>query len=370
MIIKVVYKMNRRILPTSSFIKRYLKANKVSQRDLHLASGYSEKQISLIMHDKTPVTRKFAHALSECVPGLDEDYILNYSNKYQEQLKNDEKYLIKNNYKKNSKILRLNQAFKNITADPVEQTSILLETFNKDNLDEVVSTFGKKQKNVPCVVFSKDQSKVTDSDNVVVDIWTKIIVNQLSLFEENRKFVGVEKAKKIMEENKDLLSTTDSSELIQNISYICEQCGIHVAFCHAAPTSYIRGLSFSSNGQIYIVLTDRFKKIEYVVFAFVHEIMHILNGDIKTDGESIRVIDIEGERTTDILASNYLINENLFNSIIRNTNHEIEDLYRIARESNVSIGIVVSKYQHDTNDYQKFWQYLNTFTIQRDLFGN
>lgn len=360
--------MDRRILPTSSFIKRYLKANKISQYDLHLASGYSEKQISLIMHDKVPVTRKFAQALSECIPGLDEEYILNYSNKYQEQLRNDSDFLKKNNYSKHAKELKLNQVFKNVTSDPVEQTKILLEAYNQNNLDNIIPIINQQSRAMSPVVYSKDQSKVTDDDNVVVNIWTKVIINQLNLFEDNRQFVGAEKARQILSENKDLLSVTDSNDLIQNIEYICEECGIYVAFCRAAPTSYIRGLSFSSNGHIYIVLTDRFKKIEYVVFAFVHEMMHILNGDINSENEIIRITDIEAERKTDLEASNFLINDKTYNSILKNKQLEIEDLYKIARESNVSLGVVVLKYQHDTNEYQKFWQYLNSFSIQKDLF--
>lgn len=361
--------MNRRILPTSSFIKRYLKANNVSQRDLHLASGYSEKQISLIMHDKLPVTKKFAKALCKCIPGLDEDYVLNYSKKYQEQLKNDAEFLNKNNYAKNSKTLKLNQAFKNITSDPVEQTTILLDVFKKDNLNDVVSIINNNFANSICVAYSKDRSKVTDNDNVVVDIWTKIIINQLKLFEQDRVFVGTEKTKAILYENKDLLSTSDSYDLIKNIEYICEQCGIHVAFCHAAPTSYIRGLSCSHCGQIYVVLTDRFRKIEYVVFAFVHEMMHIISGDIKQDNDFIRIIDIEEECNIDKMASAFLINKHLF-KFYKNDNTKIDDLFKIAKESNTSIGIVVSKYQYDTKDYQSYWQYLNSFTIERDLFGN
>ena len=361
--------MNRRILPTSSFIKRYLKANNISQYDLHLASGYSEKQISLIMHDKAPVTRKFAHALSECIPGLDEEYVLNYANKYQEQLKKDSEFLEKNNYSKNAKQLCLSQAFKNITSDPVEQTSILLEAYEKDNLSEVVPAVNQQMNSGVAVAYSKDQSKVTDTDNVVVTIWTKIIMNQLNLFESKRQFAGVDKVRKILEDNKDLLSVTKSEDLIQNIEYICKECGIHVAFCHAAPTSYIRGLTFSSNGQIYIVLTDRFKKIEYVVFAFVHEMMHILNGDISVDNDAIKVVDLEEEHGIDLLASNYLINEDVYNKILKDKDVEVEDLFKVAKESSVGIGIVVSKYHYETKEYQKFWQYLNSFTIKNDLFG-
>ena len=139
-----------------------------------------------------------------------------------------------NNYKEVAKKLKFSHVFKHITSDPVEQTKIMLAAYSCSNLN-LIPEHIKTSNNNCQLIFSKDQSKIGDTDNLVVDIWTKAVMNQILLLEAKKNFVGKETVKNILYVNKDLLSTTNSSELISNIRYICDECGIHVAFTHAAP---------------------------------------------------------------------------------------------------------------------------------------
>lgn len=362
---------DRRIMPTSSFIKRYLKANNISQKDLSIASGYTEKQVSLIMNDEVEVSPRFARAIASCIQGLDADFIIRYAKKYKEQLENDKTFLSNNNYDKFSKCLFFNKVFKYISGDPVEQTNIILDSYGKNSLNEVWNYI--QQDNNLKLVYSKDQSKLTDRDNIVVKLWTKAVMNQIIDLEDDRVFAGREKVKEIFENNKDLLAVSNSEDLILNIEYICKKCGIYVGFSHTAPTTYIRGLSFSMNGKIFIVLTDRFKRVENVVFAFAHEMIHIIRGDIDDKVETIRFIDLDesDELDVDEEAAEYLVPKKIYEKYIGNKNAPIlSDLINISKESNTTIGLVVCKYHHESKDYSKFWQYLNEFKIDNDIFGN
>ena len=361
----------RRIMPTSCFIRRFLKANNISQRELAVLSGYTEKQISLIMNDEVEVTPRFAHAISSCIPGLDADFIIQYAKRYKAQLERDKSFLEQNNYKKFSKELCFNKVFKHISNDPVEQTSIVLDSYGLTTLHDV---WHYLETNQPIkVVYSKDQSKLNDKESVAVKLWTRAVMNQIIILDEDRIFVGREKVKQILRDNKDLFAVSNSEDLILNIEYICKKCGIHVAFSRSAPTTYIRGLSFSMNGQIFIVITDRFKRVENVIFAFIHEMMHIIKGDISIEQEEIRFIDINesDEKEIDEEAANYLIPNSIYKKHInKNIVPTISDLINVAKESNSTIGLVVSRYHHESEDYTKFWQYLNEFKIENDVFGN
>lgn len=361
----------RRIMPTGFFIKRYLKANNISQRDLAVASGYTEKQISLIINGEVDVSMRFASAISSCIPGLDADYILRYAKKYKEQTENDRLFLEKNEYKKISKELFFSKVFKHITSDPVEQTNIVLDSFGLSTLSDVWNFLEHDRDRH--VVFSRDYSKLSDKDNVVVKLWTQAVSNQILMIEDDRFFVGCEMVRKIIIDNKDLLAVSNSEDLILNIEYICEKCGIHIAFSHAAPATYIRGLSFSKDGQIFMVLTDRFKRVENVIFAFIHEMIHIIRGDISVDNEAIRCIELDDNSEMDIdkVAANFLIpNEIYYKFITDSKNVSIGDLVNIARAAGSTIGLVVNRYHHETKDYTKFWQYLNEFKIETDVFGD
>lgn len=364
--------MTRRIAPTSVFIKRYLIANNVSQRQLAVLTGYTEKQISLILNDKAPVTERFANEMSNAIKGIKADFILKYYNSYQEQLKRDKEFLDNNRYSAVSKQFNFKKVFKHITKDPVEQTQYIQEAFKIDNLNQLPNVLDNRHL-YTIAAFSKDTAKLNDKDNDIVTIWTKIVMDQILINKDKKKFVGGEKARSILIENKELLNVTDSNDLIMNIEYICDLCGIHVGFSKSAPTTYIKGLCFSMDGQLFIVLTDRYKKIESVVFAFVHEITHIIRGDVNIESDVIRYIDDseELEQEVDEEAFEFLIPQDIYKAYWRNKNQlTATDIFNIAKESRCSIGLVVSKIQHDTKDYACNWQKLSPFKIEQDMFGN
>lgn len=360
--------MNRRIQPTSSFIKRYISENNVSQKELAELTGYTEKQVSLILNGKLKVSERFAHALSIAIKGLKEDFILRYEETYQKQLLNDEVYLKLNNYKELYKKYYFSKIFKNITQDPVEQVNRILEAFDIDNLNNLSSSLLFLKNNC---LFSKDISK-TDYDSEVISIWTKIAMKELTIGEEPKKFVGREIARKILIENKELLNVSDSNDLITNLIYIADLCGVHLGFSKSAPTTYIRGLTFACDNQLFIILTDRFKKVEYVVYAFLHEMFHIINGDIEFNSTAIRVShetsDAEDKANFD--ARNFLVPDVVFNKIMDKKNISLSEIFSIAQESRSSNALVVARLHYETKDYTKFWQLLNNFKIEYDMFGN
>lgn len=363
--------MSIRIKPIGTVLKGYMVANNVSQRKLCELTGYQEKQVSLILNNKATVTPKFAKAFSNAVPGVSEDFVLDYYFAYKQQCESDKDFLEKNNYKENAKKYCFNKVFKKIDSDPVSQVKRVNEAFEIENLNKLdIRISNDKLFNE--VSFSKDASKSNNNDNEVVTIWTKIAMKQIMIGEEKRDFVGVKEAKRILEENKELLNVTDSSDLIVNIKYICKECGIHVGFSKSAPTTYIRGLSFSLGGQLFIILTDRFKRVEYVVFAFVHEIEHILNGDITIEKECIRYEDDrkEQEEKADTNARDFLINPDYYTLINDINSPKLLDIHCVAKKARCSIGIVITMIHYDTKNYQQYWQYLNPFRIDIDMFGN
>lgn len=360
--------MNRRIQPTSSLIKRYINANNVSQKELAELTGYTEKQVSLVLNGKLKVSDRFAHALSVAIKGLKEDFILRYEEAYQKQLLNDQVFLNANNYKELSKKYYFSKIFRNITQDPVEQVSLILEAFNLDNLKFLNEVLPSVKNNC---LFSKDISK-TNYDSEVISVWTKIAMKQLTIGEDAKRFIGKEATRKILEENKELLNVSNSSDLVTNLEYIADLCGIHLGFSKSAPTTYIKGLTFACDDQLFIILTDRFKKVEYVVYAFLHEMFHIINGDITPFSSTIRVSDESNdvEDKANIDATNFLIPADIFNKIKDKNNASLTDIFNIAQESKSSNGLVVARLHNETKDYTKFWQLLNNFKIEYDMFGN
>jgi len=348
-----------------------MEANRVSQKQLSNLTGYTEKQVSLILNDKSPVTTRFAQAIEKAVDGIKSEFILEYYRNYQEQLKRDKEYLDGNKYQQISKEFDFKKIFKMISADPVEQTQRILEALEINSLVDMPHII-KNQPIYNSAVFSKDASKLTTFDNKLLTIWAKLAMKQIMIGEARKKFVGRNDAISILKENKELLNVTDSFDLITNVKYICDLCGVHVGFSKTAPTTYVRGMSFSLDGQLFIILTDRFKKIEYVVFAFVHEMFHIINGDIGVDSETVRIMDElpNAEDFANVCAKNYLIPDEYYKLIEQKEKYGFSDIFRVAQLSHCSVGLVVSRLQHDKSDYTANWNLLNSFKIDSDIFGN
>lgn len=79
-----------RMVCTGRIIKDYLEARDVTQKQLHIRTGISERHISKVLHGHARLTEEFALKLEKVISGVPASYWLNYEAKYREQVARDE----------------------------------------------------------------------------------------------------------------------------------------------------------------------------------------------------------------------------------------------------------------------------------------
>lgn len=73
---------------------------------------------------------------------------------------------------------------------------------------------------------------------------------------------------------------SQSPEMIQSIPESLRQVGVKLVLVETFPRTKIDGIAFCLDGHPVIGLSIRLKRIDYFFFTLVHEIVHILHGDV------------------------------------------------------------------------------------------
>jgi len=348
-------KQNVRLVSPGTLIKDYLHDNGVTQTQLSEMIGYSEKQVSLILNDKSPITKAFANALEIKLPGTSSSFWLRYADKYAEQEAGDAEELKRENFRAWEKRFFLSKLFKkHPEISKLEQIETIKQATGVQNFDDVLVHRYVFAQNI---AFLRDESKCGQMNRDFLDIWFNLIVYFDALEGNNEKqcFKGKENLRDLLLNHKGLWKTTNSEQLVANVKFFGKLAGIHVIFCDSAPTAYVRGAAFPREGEIVVVLTNRFKTIEYVVFAFIHELVHILNGDVSTETNKADLIDENSidESATSGAAKDYFIKPEIYHEFFPycdGTNiapKGKELLITASKEQNVSLGMLVTFLQHD-----------------------
>jgi len=363
---------NIKLVNPGILIKDYLDANGVTQTQLAKLTGYSEKQISLILNDKSPLTKAFAEALEEELPGNSAAFWLRYAEKFQEQELKEASELNGLDYKAWDSKFHLAKLFKKMPfIGKTDQINLVKDAIGINSLNDKFSHRFVYDNNV---VFLRDESKCGKENREYLDLWLSVAVHLDSLRadSEKRMFVGKDALSSLLAKYKPLWQTTNSEQLIANISYFASAAGIRVILCNSAPLTYVRGATFPYKGEICIVLTNRFKTIEYVVFAFVHELMHITNGDVSLDKEHTEILDEGGigEAVISGVAKNYFVSPGRYKelrSLCKNSTlppRGKEMLFGIAREEKTTPGMLVTFLQHDKGiNYSSFRECIHPFYL-------
>lgn len=357
-----------RLVPTGRLIKEYMSANKVRQIDLARHSNFSEKQISLILTGKASLAEKVADSLSELIPGTSKEYWMNYDAKYWKQVKEEKREIKNTDYETINKRFSLSKLFGTQSYSKLRQLELIQEaTGSKD----IVSHYDSPNNGMLRPVFLKDNEKVSSD---FINIWIDLVLYFRYLAgEEEFAFKGIPALRELMESDlKRALYVTDSLSLERNLKHFCKAAGINLIFMKNVPTSYVRGMTFAKSGKIYIVLTDRFKSVEFTIFAFVHELEHILNGDITVEGNLVEILgqNIDCEERASQNALDFLLGGDLDEicKSVSSSNNISKTLFYWSNKEKVTPGVIVTILQHNqVIDYSSQRQFLNSYTCTPDF---
>jgi len=346
-------------------IKKYLAANGVSQIRLANLTGYSEKQISLILSDHRPVTDKFAEALEQAVPGTKKSFWLNYYQKYQKQVEEDDKILNALHYEDWAKKCSFDKLFAHAECSKLDRLDEVQHLIGSTSLNAVDSYNFAYQSPVS---FLREDTRRGAANQTLLNLWLGLTLASNTLEGESFNFIGSDALKEKLTYYKKMFMISDPHRLVQCIQFFAAECGIKVIFTDSAPTTYVRGAAFSDNGTICVLLTSRYKTVEYTLFAFVHELFHIISRDVSPDGRQAVISEQETDHEDKVssAAKEFFVNKKDYEDLlsgIKTKDYGVSDIFRLAQMNDTTPGMIVTFLQRDTGDYSTYRQFLHSFSL-------
>lgn len=332
-------------------LKEVLESREMSQKELAIRTGFTEKHISTVVKGKKGISAKFAQGL-EYVFGIDASFWCNLQAEYEQEL------------------LRFNET-NNITTAEIKILSNLkqiIEYFiEKDMLleEDDNSTLVIKLRKILSVsnlayipqlaMQGAFRASVTSSvDPYVLCAWQKIC--ELKLQNMNiENPLDVERLKSYIPQIKRLMFKEPNS-MRKDLIGIFAECGIAFNIVRHFKGAPVQGFIKRTDGeQMLLCVTLRQAFADIFWFTLFHEIAHILNGDVKNYFCDFDFKKDEMEERADKLASGMLIDEDHMKNFLQASDFSLDAIKRFALQEEVPPFIVVGRLQKNgVIDYSKY----------------
>lgn len=349
-------------VPTSELIKERLEVYNITQRELAIRLGMSEKNISELLNNKISLTIDVARGLEKVI-NLDYEVLMQYEIRYRgfmeekkeiEQLKKEnlpeicKKFQV--SFMKKKKWLKLSSR-----ASALEKVIALLNFFGVKDMKAIRSLYAKK---VSEYSFKEDGYQIEP-----LLVWIRKC--ELEARKQEVQKYNKEKFKLAINEIRTLLKSDDAS-IFDDIKKICNKNGVYFVMEEAVPNSRVRGAFTWIGENPAIQISLRYRSNDHFWFAFFHEVGHLMLHakrsrsffiDYNEEGKNKQM-----EMEADNYARNLILDDEIYDAFINKNNFSKENIIRFADDNAIHPGIVVGRLQHDGKlNWNKFSKLKKTY---------
>ena len=334
---------------------------KMSQKELAIRCGVSEKHISTVLNGKKNISADFAKKL-EYALGIDTIFWMNLQNSYNneiikyEEIHNitDEEFSILKRLKDILVDLK-NDSFISSNLTCVDEVMELRRLFNISNL-----------LNIPKLEhFGAYRMKCSKIDQYVMFAWEKycelvdsdVIKNKLDV---KMLYESIPQIKSIMFHN--------TSEIVYDLKKIFANCGIKFYLMKTYKGAPIQGyIRHNGDNSISLYMTIRGSYADIFWFSLFHEIAHIINGDAKNSFIDYDEMLPDIEEKANVSAANMIISKKSYDLFISKNDFSIDSIRRLANENNVQLYMCIGRLMRD-----KYidWKHYSNYRIRYVLINN
>lgn len=315
----------------------------MSQKELAIRTGTSEKHISTVIRGKKNISLSFAKklefALSEPM-----DYWLGLQAKYDVALYDfEEKHGI------DEEELHVLTYLKDISAFLQKVNLIGNATDDPDLVLKLRKIMGVSSlKAIPEISYNGVyRAQVNNNVNVnpyVLYAWKRICEVSVSKIEIH-EVLNTELLKAKLADIKKLMFES-ISYVNSELSKILAECGIAFRIVPHFRGAPVQGfISKRADDRLMLCLTLRQKRADKFWFTLFHEIGHILNGDVSLKFIDFDSIKNEAEEAADLFAGNVLLNKNEYKTFWENNDFSLASIKSFAASQNVRPYIVIGRLQ-------------------------
>ena len=314
----------------------------ISQKELAMRTGYTEKHISTVIHGQKGISAEFATRLQYALD-IPASFFRNLQTNYDLEV-----VTFKETNNISEKELSIAKEIKNSVEELLGEPNnskngsdcvwFLRQSLGLSNLEtikEINNGFYRAQ-------FDKNTSEYK------MYIWQYLCEKEAqrqtaNTFDKIKLKASIESIKAIMHENPD--------QHVEKIQSILNECGILFVVKKHITRAPIKGLTVKTKkGQVMIALTIRGKYIDIFWFTLFHEIAHVLNGDYLINQNKLDNYQ-EIEDNADLFASNTLIDPLQFQEFTIKNDFSEQAIISFAKKINVLPTIVIGRLMHESN----FW---------------
>lgn len=331
----------------------------MTQSELALRTGVSNKHISTIISGKKDISVSFAKKL-EYALSINASFWLNLQTKYDQEM----------------------YEYKEANLVSKEEIKII-----KEQLKEVVKDFetngwiSKKDSDIDLVIEFRRILCVSDLTNLksisyasayriheginpyVLMAWQRMCeLKNEDEFEEKK--LDVQKLKKNIDTIKETMFLNQNL-MYKRLKEIFKECGIVFDIVKNYKGAPVQGYLKNINGQLLLCMILRGKYMDIFWFTLFHEIGHIVNGDINNCYIDLNNEDNSKEQKADFFSRNALIQDKDYNDFIYNYNYR--DIYKIrelSRKNKIHESIIIGRLMKDGFvDYSEFGKYRKQYNF-------
>ncbi len=339
------------IIHPGETLKELIEDREMSQKELAVRTGNSPKHISDVVNCLKPISVDFAKKLEYALT-IDASFWINLQANYAKEMADfEEVNHISNTELKEIKVLKdviehlVKVGFlvkgKNKVMDVINLRR-LLNISSLDNIPEIVTTGAYRvasSKSInPYILFTWLR---------MCELYTKRI-ETVSNLDVNMLKSKIPEIKKLM--------FKQASKLEENLQDIFAECGIKFAIVKHFTGAPVQGvIAYNTDGSLSLIMTIRQASADIFWFTLMHEITHIINGDIKK-----KLIDYEKnsssqEEKANDEACRILLNEEGYQSFVNRGDYTLNSIKRLAVENKVKPYIVIGRLQREKRlTYDRF----------------
>lgn len=324
-------------IPPGETIRENMDFLGMNQKELATRLGITEKHLSNILNGNASITYETALKL-ELVIGPSAQFWMNLETHYQldkarltkqDDINSDFKILNEIPYKKMSE-----HGWLENTKDRTQRVLNCRIFFGVANLSSIEPSY---------VARFKKHNHIKGISDLGILAWIrKAELDGLSV--EVGKFSKSYLKKLIPTFRK--LTLKDPAEFYPEMKKLCAKCGVVLELVEALPKTYICGATILKNDKAILALSVRGKRADIFWFTFFHELAHLIK-------HSDQELHINYEKETeeceaDMLASNYLIPDKLYEKFIKEYDYKDKmSIIRYSKNIGIAACILVGRLLHD-----------------------
>lgn len=339
------------IIHPGETLQDILQNRDMTQKELAIRTGMTEKHISKIVNCTSSISAAFAKKL-EYALGIDASFWLNLQSIYEKELlefeeihniQEDELLILKNlkdviTYLQGIKVLE-----KGTHAD--SRIIELRKIFNISSLTNIpkLSTVGAFR-----------GSAKHPLDEYVLFAWQKICDLRVENIKVENK-VNVTKLITMIPKIKEVMFL-DASLIQKELEAIFASCGIIFTIVQNFKGAPVHGLiKYNEAGNIVLAMTIRGAFADIFWFTLFHEIAHIINNDIKEKLVDYIFEEDEIEKRANNIAKDILLEPGEYNRFISQSDFSLNSINKFAQSQNVPSYIVIGRLQKE--EFIKYTDY-------------